>query len=77
MQCNESGKMQELKDIRAVLKKKKKEKKSQNKMQPNWVHKAPKKFRNFFKKSVKKNCDLFSYLYVYSISSFSLSEAFW
>ena len=27
MQCNESGKMQELKDIRAVLKKAKKEKK--------------------------------------------------
>ena len=30
MQCNESGKMQELKDIRAVLKKAKKKKQQQN-----------------------------------------------
>lgn len=73
MQCNESGKMQELKDIRAVLKK---SKKSQNKMQPNWVHKAPKKFKNLFLKKGKEKLWPF-FIPLHSISSFSLSEAFW
>ena len=46
MQCNESGKMQELKDIRAVLKK---AKKSQNKMQPKYI-KHQKSLEIFLKK---------------------------
>ena len=72
MQCNESGKMQELKDIRPVLKKSKKAKTKCNQIE---YIKHQKSLKIFFWKGKEKLWPFF--IPLHSISSFSLSEAFW